>query len=204
MLTPNSAAAERALPPLPFVTGSSRKYKDAQTQTSWRDASPYRGLRGSDQIPRIPIEPNLAHRPGATRRSRRSHPARTDWRSSILSLYGAHTDNDVTSREWEADLAAFRLSWYDPLELIDLYSSVQSDDGDDKAKDPNIVDWDGPDDPENPLNWSNGRKWANIVTFSTITMIRYGHFQSLMVMAWSLTISTAPSHHRCSHQASHR
>ena len=25
--------------------------------------------------------------------------------------------------------------------------------------DPNKVDWDGPDDPENPQNWSNGKKW---------------------------------------------
>jgi len=28
------------------------------------------------------------------------------------------------------------------------------------AKDPNLVTWDGPDDPENPKNWSIKRKWA--------------------------------------------
>jgi hypothetical protein len=27
-----------------------------------------------------------------------------------------------------------------------------------KVKDPNLVDWDGPDDPENPLNWTSKRK----------------------------------------------
>ena len=26
----------------------------------------------------------------------------------------------------------------------------------------NIVDWDGPNDPENPMNWSNSRKWLTI------------------------------------------
>lgn len=24
-----------------------------------------------------------------------------------------------------------------------------------------LVDWDGPDDPECPMNWSNGKKWIN-------------------------------------------
>ena len=28
------------------------------------------------------------------------------------------------------------------------------------AGDPNLVSWDGPDDPENPKNWSTKRKWA--------------------------------------------
>ena len=33
----------------------------------------------------------------------------------------------------------------------------------------NIVDWDGPDDPESPLNWSPTRKWTTIVLVSSIT-----------------------------------
>ena len=37
--------------------------------------------------------------------------------------------------------------------------------------DPNIVDWDGPDDPENPLNWSAGKKWANIAVLSALTLL---------------------------------
>lgn len=40
--------------------------------------------------------------------------------------------------------------------------------------DPNtsiIVDWDGPDDPANPVNWSPGLKWANVVVVSAITFI---------------------------------
>ena len=28
------------------------------------------------------------------------------------------------------------------------------------ARDPNLVTWSGPDDKENPKNWSMGRKWA--------------------------------------------
>ncbi|KAG7120091.1 Efflux pump radE like protein [Verticillium longisporum] len=28
--------------------------------------------------------------------------------------------------------------------------------------DPNLVDWDGSDDPENPMNWPDRQKWLNI------------------------------------------
>lgn len=37
--------------------------------------------------------------------------------------------------------------------------------------DPNIVFWDGPDDPANPQNWSNKLKWTNIGILSIITLI---------------------------------
>lgn len=34
--------------------------------------------------------------------------------------------------------------------------------GSDAAADPNLVRWDGPDDPQNPKNWSINRKWAAV------------------------------------------
>ncbi|KAG2148766.1 MFS polyamine transporter [Suillus clintonianus] len=34
-----------------------------------------------------------------------------------------------------------------------------------------IVDWDGPDDPHNPKNWSDRRKWAAIIIMSLFTFI---------------------------------
>ncbi|KAI7220293.1 MFS general substrate transporter [Hortaea werneckii] len=37
--------------------------------------------------------------------------------------------------------------------------------------DPNIVDWDGPDDPSNPVNWSPTRKWTNIAVLSALTLL---------------------------------
>lgn len=43
---------------------------------------------------------------------------------------------------------------------------------DEKAfKNPNIVDWDGPNDPANPMNWSSGKKVAAIGVVSVITTI---------------------------------
>lgn len=39
-------------------------------------------------------------------------------------------------------------------------------------RDPMIVDWDGPDDPENPLNWPLPKKAATIGVVSAITFLR--------------------------------
>jgi len=38
-------------------------------------------------------------------------------------------------------------------------------------KDPNLVTWDGPDDPTNPKNWGIGRKWAATIVVSSFTFI---------------------------------
>lgn len=38
-------------------------------------------------------------------------------------------------------------------------------------QDPNIVDWDGPHDPENPMNWPEKKKWLNVAVLSILTII---------------------------------
>lgn len=40
-----------------------------------------------------------------------------------------------------------------------------------RAKDPNLVTWEGPNDPENPKNWPFKRKWAATIIVSTFTFI---------------------------------
>lgn len=42
---------------------------------------------------------------------------------------------------------------------------------DETELDPNIVDWDGPDDPENPMNWPTWRKLVSVGIVSAITFI---------------------------------
>lgn len=37
------------------------------------------------------------------------------------------------------------------------------------ALDDSIVDWDGPEDHENPQNWTSTRKWIIIISVSAIT-----------------------------------
>ncbi|KAL1836324.1 hypothetical protein VTJ49DRAFT_5308 [Mycothermus thermophilus] len=38
-------------------------------------------------------------------------------------------------------------------------------------KDPNVVSWDGPNDPLNPMNWTMKKKWTNIAVLSVMTLI---------------------------------
>ena len=40
-----------------------------------------------------------------------------------------------------------------------------------ELRDPNIVDFDGPKDPENPLNWSTARKTTSIVIVSLTALL---------------------------------
>ena len=42
-----------------------------------------------------------------------------------------------------------------------------------------LVDWDGPNDPQNPLNWPNSRKWAAIglVSFNTFNTYDFARCQ---------------------------
>lgn len=41
-----------------------------------------------------------------------------------------------------------------------------------EGEDPNIVDWDGPEDPQNPMNWPAWKVKAHIFLVSAITFIR--------------------------------
>jgi DHA1 family multidrug resistance protein-like MFS transporter len=40
-----------------------------------------------------------------------------------------------------------------------------------EQEDPNLVDWDGPDDKANPMNWSPRWKWTIAVNFGLMTFV---------------------------------
>ena len=50
-------------------------------------------------------------------------------------------------------------------------ATLSSDAPADAEQDPDIVDWDGPDDPKNPLNWPSRKKWSIIASIGGITLI---------------------------------
>jgi hypothetical protein len=37
--------------------------------------------------------------------------------------------------------------------------------------DANIVDWDGPGDPANPVNWPGSKRWAHVVIVSLLGLV---------------------------------
>jgi hypothetical protein len=41
----------------------------------------------------------------------------------------------------------------------------------DKVSDPNIVDWDGPEDSSNPMNWTGKAKMANTLLIIVLTLL---------------------------------
>lgn len=40
-----------------------------------------------------------------------------------------------------------------------------------EGSDPNIVFWDGPDDPQNPMNWPVKKRWGTVIIVSAITFL---------------------------------
>jgi hypothetical protein len=53
----------------------------------------------------------------------------------------------------------------------DLETGTQTTNRQEDAPDPDVVDWDGPDDPENPMNWPQYRKVINIGLISLFTFL---------------------------------
>jgi len=53
---------------------------------------------------------------------------------------------------------------------IEKQSSQQAQkENQEQEKDPNLIDWDGPDDPENPQNFSRGYKWFITIVLGFVT-----------------------------------
>lgn len=53
----------------------------------------------------------------------------------------------------------------------DLSKSLERKQTTESIEDPNLVSWDGPDDPNNPKNWSFKMKWAATIVVSSFTFI---------------------------------
>ena len=82
--------------------------------------------------------------------------------ASSTSDYNEQKSSASSIREKDIDLeAAHRGS----------LSSQKEPDTQQTEVDPNIVGWDGPDDPKNPYNWTGGLKWGNIAVISSITFL---------------------------------
>lgn len=50
-------------------------------------------------------------------------------------------------------------------------SSTADEPNGETGQDPNIVDFDGPNDPQNPMNWKSPKKWGMVFLISAITFL---------------------------------
>jgi hypothetical protein len=59
----------------------------------------------------------------------------------------------------------------DVEKAVEVGSISTTDEPVDIETDPNVVDYNGPDDPENPLNWAHRKKWGMVSLISAITFL---------------------------------
>ena len=57
------------------------------------------------------------------------------------------------------------------LHDVEKQGDMKGRGGNESQIDPNLVDFDGPDDPENPLNWPASKKNLSISLMSLITLL---------------------------------
>jgi DHA1 family multidrug resistance protein-like MFS transporter len=78
-------------------------------------------------------------------------------------------DNETSSadREAEEDLEKGENENEDPdaLEREEEYRKQKEE----QAKDPNLIEWNSPDDPENPMNWKTSKKWVVTLVLGSMT-----------------------------------
>ncbi|KAF3105063.1 hypothetical protein TWF594_005654 [Orbilia oligospora] len=79
-------------------------------------------------------------------------------------------DGDIES-PIDSDIEKGVLDSSDDDGKLQLSKTKSGKSGRGNRRDPNLVDWDGPDDSENPLNWSIKKKWIATVVVSSFTFI---------------------------------
>jgi hypothetical protein len=84
----------------------------------------------------------------------------------------------MTSAEVSSQATAKEVDSAMDTEACDLernaIEDVDKEEPDAEPVDPNVVNFDGPDDPENPMNWPTGRKTTTIALVTMMTLLSYG------------------------------
>jgi hypothetical protein len=89
----------------------------------------------------------------------------------ITNIDALSSPTTVASSDYEKDIEKEAISGHASNITSRAGSIIQKPDPEHREVDPNVVDWDGPDDPENPMNWPAGRKWGAIAVVSGITFL---------------------------------
>jgi len=85
----------------------------------------------------------------------------------ILISRSAAIEGETPSNSSDEDFREKDLEKGD--EVADNRKVEESKNKEQEAKDPNLIEWNGPDDPENPLNWPNGKKWRVTMALAFMT-----------------------------------
>ena len=102
----------------------------------------------------------------SSEKSRHDSERKAESEQSDDTKYSVPKNAVGVDSEKPTDLEANRTSSHS------LSTDDQKPQKDDETVDPNVVDWDGPDDPTNPLNWPAWKIKTHIFLVSAITFIR--------------------------------
>ena len=80
------------------------------------------------------------------------------------------SENDTNCSIEDTDLEQGEQGNYDPEEAAKEEEVRMQKEEKEKEKDPNLVEWDGPEDPGNPMNWKKSKKWAATFMLGFMTL----------------------------------
>lgn len=72
----------------------------------------------------------------------------------------------LSYRQLESDVGSMGAEGEESDRHISLAGTIINE----PKSDPNVVDWDGPHDPENPLNWSSSKKNMHVIIVSLFSL----------------------------------
>jgi hypothetical protein len=96
------------------------------------------------------------------------HDADIPTNEGVVNTHSRHIPNNEFS---EKDIEKTAGSLTSASASVHSLNGIKEDHGEGQPNQSNVVDWDGVDDPQNPMNWSNGRKWFAIAVVSAITFV---------------------------------
>lgn len=100
-------------------------------------------------------------------------PAAEQRRLAANSRYDSNNDSVGPDSEKDLEMGKIIVRSGDEEKDVAFEEDKEKARIEEEEHDPNLVTWDGPDDPKNPLNWSVKKKWATIAVLSANTFITY-------------------------------
>ena len=90
-------------------------------------------------------------------------------------LDGSHSDTSIDDHERDKELEHNGIPGQRPANA-ETSRDVEKQEGPpqkpkEQERDLNVIEWDGPDDPENPMNFKPAKKWTMTVLFGLITFV---------------------------------
>ena len=115
------------------------------------------------------------HQANDSDKAKASETSRSSRHGSFKSLEDtAPTSSEKSSSSPHHQTNVFAKDRDQPADVEKLDQIADAADQPEKApRNPNIVDFDGPDDPALAINWSSSKKWTTVAVLSFLTLVTW-------------------------------